>query len=433
VSGLVDAAPANGVHRSSVIGRGQRWHAVVGVVAVLVALAGCGGGGGSSAADAADDATTTTAEVTTTTDAVTTTAPTTTTTTEPTTTTAPPPPGPATMTLAFAGDLLTHLPLVDQARRYGAAAGAAYDFGPMLAPMRPVLEPVDVAICHLEVPVAPAGTAPTGYPSFGAPGEVVDAVAAAGYDGCSTASNHSLDRGRAGIDATLARLDQAGLRHAGTARSAEEAGTTTLYEVDGAQVAHLSYAYGFNGYRLPADAPFAANQIDVGRIAADAAAARQRGADLVVVSLHWGTEYRHEPDAYQRDVAGRLLPSPDIDLVIGHHAHVVQPIEQVEGTYVVWGLGNQLANQAQVPRSDGLTVVVTAAKQPDGRYRVGGIEAVPTYVEAAGSYRVLPIVATLSDPTTPASRREVLAASYDRTAAVLATTPTPGVTVAPRP
>jgi poly-gamma-glutamate synthesis protein (capsule biosynthesis protein) len=205
-----------------------------------------------------------------------------------------------------------------------------------------------------------------------------------------------------------------------------------MYEVGGAKVAHLSYAYGFNGYQLPADAPFAANQIDVGRVHADATRARQAGAQLVVVSLHWGTEYQHEPDGYQRQVAADLLPWPDIDVIVGHHAHVVQPIEEVEGTYVVWGLGNHLTNQPQVPKSDGLTGVLTATKGAEGRYRVTGIEAVPTWIEP-GTFRVLPIPQTLADPNLPAHLRDQLVASYDRTVSVLHTTPTPGVQITPRP
>ncbi|MCB0962524.1 MAG: CapA family protein [Acidimicrobiales bacterium] len=354
------------------------------------------------------------------------------TTTAPTTTTTAPPP-PREVTLAFAGDLLPHLPIDRVAAAEGAATGAAYDFVPMLAPLRPVLDEVDVAICHLEVPVAPEGSAPSGYPSFGAPGELVDAVAAVGYDGCSTASNHSLDRGLAGIDATLARMDRWDLGHAGTARSGEERVAAATYEVDGTTVAHLSYAYGFNGYRVPADAPWAANQIDVDRIHLDATAARQAGAEVVVVSLHWGDEYVSQPSAYQRDVAERLLPWDDIDLVVGHHAHVVQPIEVVAGTPVVWGLGNQLANQAQVPRSDGLLVEVALREGDDGRFAVSGMEAVPTWVDIAGGFRVYPASADHLDPAVGDGLRQALRASYDRTASVLATTPTWGVVLAPRP
>lgn len=336
------------------------------------------------------------------------------------------------MTLAFTGDLLTHLPLVAVAGRYGAQAGGRYDFTPMLAPMRPIIEGAGLAICHLEVPAAANQDQLSGYPSFGAPVELIDAVKLTGYDGCSTASNHSLDQGRAGIGVTLERFDLDGLRHAGTARTAEEGAATTMYDVGGAKVAHLSYAYGFNGYQLPADAPFAANQIDVNRIHADATRARQAGAQLVVVSLHWGTEYQHEPDAFQRQTAADLLPWPDIDVIVGHHAHVVQPIERVEGTYVVWGLGNHLANQAQLPRSDGLTAVLSAKKQDGGRYAISEVLAVPTWIEP-GTFRVLPIPSTLQDPNLPAGLRDQLVASYDRTAAVLHTSPTNGVAIAPRP
>jgi len=331
----------------------------------------------------------------------------------------------------MAGDLLPHLPLVAQAGAYGRGHGARYDFGPMLAPMAPILSGADLALCHLEVPLARDQGAISGYPSFGAPDELVDAIAGAGYDGCSTASNHSLDQGTAGIARTLDRFDQLGLRHAGTARSAEEGAAITTYDVGGATVAHLSYAYGFNGYRLPADAPFAANLIDVARIRDDARRAREAGAQLVIVSLHWGDEYRHDPSAFQRQVADDLLPSPDIDVIVGHHAHVVQPIEQVEGTYVVFGLGNQLANQRQPGRADGLTVVLHAEKLDDGRYRVAGIEAVPTYV-AAGSFAVLPVADALASPDPGAPVAE-LQASFDRTAAVLEASPTPGVLVVPRP
>ena len=349
-----------------------------------------------------------------------------------TSTTTPAAPGPTSMTLAFTGDLLTHLPLVGVAEEYGRGRGDRYDFKPMLDPMRPIIEGADVAICHLEVPAARDQDRLSGYPSFGAPVELIDAVKVTGYDGCSTASNHSLDQGRAGIAVTLDRFDLDGLRHAGTARTADEGAAVTTYDVGGATVAHLSYSYGFNGYPLPKDAPFAANLIDVGRIHADATRARQAGAQLIVVSLHWGTEYQHAPDAYQRQIAADLLPWPDIDVIVGHHAHVVQPIERVEGTLVVWGLGNHLANQQQVPRSDGLTAVLVAAKQPDGRYRVDEVLAVPTWIEP-GTFRVIPIPNALRDPGLSSALRAQLTASYDRTAAVLATAPTEGVVVAPEP
>ena len=340
--------------------------------------------------------------------------------------------GPASITLAFAGDLLPHTAVNDRAREYGVESSRAYDFAPMLAPMKAIISGADVAICHMEVSVAPLGEATSSYPAFGAPAELVDGAKSAGYDGCSNASNHSLDRGRAGIEATLDRFDQNGLRHSGIARTAAEGAAITMYDVKGVKVAHLSYAYGFNGYEIPAGAPWAVDQIAPGRIKADAAAARAAGADLVVVSLHWGTEYDSAPSQYQRDIASQILPSADIDLVIGSHAHVVQPIGQVSGTYVVWGMGNQLSNMTQDARRDGITVRATAARNAAGHWQVSGVEAIATWVEL-GSFRVLPVVDTLANPKTPAGLRSELSGSYDRTAAIVMGAPAPGVTMAPKP
>jgi poly-gamma-glutamate synthesis protein (capsule biosynthesis protein) len=339
---------------------------------------------------------------------------------------------PDAITLLFAGDLLPHTPLVAKAAEYGRASNQPYDLRPMLAPMAPVVKAADVAICHMETPVAPDQSDLSGYPAFGAPVQMVEAAKDVGYDGCSNASNHSLDKGRAGIAATLDAFDRLGLHHSGMARTPEEAAAIPFYDVHHVKVAHLSYAYDFNGYRIPADAPWAVDKIDVAKIHADAAEARKQGADLVVVSLHWGTQYVHDPDRYQRDVAAALLPSPDIDLIVGAHAHVVQPIDLVEGTYVIWGLGNQLANQPEVGRSDGLTAIATAEPGRDGRWKVTGIEGVPTFNDTS-TFQVFPIVRTLRDAATPPALREQLIASYDRSAPVILRNHTPGVTVTPRP
>lgn len=328
-------------------------------------------------------------------------------------------PGPETITLAFGGDVLPHQPLNAAAHAFGANSGSAYDYAPMFAPLAPVLAGVDLPLCHLEVPVAPTPEQVSGYPVFGAPPEVVAGIAGAGYRGCSTASNHALDKGRAGIQATLDAFDQHGLGHAGTARTADEAATPRIYDVGSAQVAHLSYSYGFNGFALPPEAPWAANQLDAGRVVADARRARAAGADLVVVSVHWGTEGQAAPDAQQQVVASALAACPDIDLVVGHHAHVVQPVERIGGKFVIFGLGNQLSNQRQTTQEDGLMAIVTATRGAAGRYAVTGVEAVPTWMDRA-DWRVLPIAPTLADPATPAALRARLVASYQRTMATLA-------------
>lgn len=295
---------------------------------------------------------------------------------------------PRTVTIAATGDLLAHLPVQQQALAYGG--GGAYDFTPMFADVAPELAAADLALCHQETPLSADNTALSGYPVFNAPRELATAAAAAGYDGCSTASNHSLDRGFTGVTQTLDVLDAVGLGHSGTARNAEEAANPPIYDVatdDGrvVRVGHLSYAYGFNGIPLPADAPFAANLLDETRILADAAALRVRGAQVVVVSLQWGVEYQAQPSAQQQATAAALLASPDIDVLLGSHVHVVQPIVRVGPKVVVYGLGNFLSNQTERPATqDGVIVHLELVEQPDGRFAVGAIRYTPTSVEHPG-------------------------------------------------
>jgi poly-gamma-glutamate synthesis protein (capsule biosynthesis protein) len=113
--------------------------------------------------------------------------------------------------------------------------------------------------------------------------------------------------------------------------------------------------------------------------------------------------------------------------VIGHHAHVVQPVRKIGATYVVFGLGNELSNQSEPPRRDGLTVVAIAGPS-FGRWRFTGLEIVPTWVDLAG-HRVLPVVRTLADPATPQGLADELRASYDRTVATVTSGGAPGLDV----
>jgi len=290
-------------------------------------------------------------------------------------------------TMAFSGDLLPHISVVNTARDFGTSTGWAYDFGPVFDEVRPLLSEADLAICHLETTLSVTNTDLHGYPRFRAPGELADGIAGAGYDGCSISSNHALDFGFDGVTTTLNQLDRVGVRHAGTARSHPEATTPTIYDVDGVRVGHLSYSYGFNGALVPPEAPWSANLIDPARILADAAVARQAGARLVVVSLHWGAEYRSAPTTDQRDLAQQLLASPDIDLLIGHHAHVVQPIQRIGDEFVVYGLGNFLSGQSSAPRRDGM-IVLADVEVRAGVPHVVGIRYQPTWVDRPNVIRV---------------------------------------------
>ena len=285
-----------------------------------------------------------------------------------------------TVTIAVTGDVLPHLPVQAAARR----RDGSYDFRPLLRGISGPIRVADLALCHLEVPLTRDRASLSGYPVFAAPHELADALADVGYDGCSVASNHALDRGVGGVGTTLRALDRAGLGHAGTARTRREARRPSLHVVRGRRIAHLSYTYGLNGAVVPADRPWTVNLIDPRRILRDAHRARRRGADLVLVSLHWGTEYVTTPTAAQRRLAGRLLRSPAVDALIGHHAHVVQPVARRHGKVVVYGLGTLLSNQSaaccRAATQDGVVVRLVARERRDGALRIHDVAYVPTMV-----------------------------------------------------
>ncbi|MGI5379844.1 CapA family protein [Streptomyces sp. CA-251387] len=296
--------------------------------------------------------------------------------------------GPRDFTLVASGDILPHTSVIDRARF--DAGGSGYDFRPMLAGVEPVVSRADLALCHMETVYGADGQY-TGYPTFKSPPEVARGVAATGYDGCSTASNHSLDDGAAGILRTLNALDEARVRHAGTARTEGEARSVTVLRAGRAKVAHLAYTYGVNGFPLPPGQPWAVNLIDEKKILADARAARKAGADVVVVSMHWGTEWQDAPDDTQVTLARELTAAktgdrPDIDLILGTHAHVPQAYEKVNGTWVVYGMGDQVAGAmyneqgVQDPRGNQSTLArftFTPPAEKGGRWEVKKAEFIP--------------------------------------------------------
>jgi poly-gamma-glutamate capsule biosynthesis protein CapA/YwtB (metallophosphatase superfamily) len=248
------------------------------------------------------------------------------------------------------------------------------------------------------------------------PPQVVPALRRTGYDACSTASNHSLDGGAAGVARTLDALDAAGIRHTGTARNAREAARPTIYDIAGVRVGHVSYTFSFNGLVEPAGRPWLANELDVQALLRSAHRARAAGAEFVIASIHWGTEYAHEPDALQRRVAREVLRSPDVDLIVGHHAHVVQPFERIGGKWVAYGLGNHVSAQDfALDTRDGVMARFTVREVTPGRFRVVTAEAVPTWMRLGdGRPRVLD--AARCARHAPAPLRRDCQASWRRTA-----------------
>jgi poly-gamma-glutamate capsule biosynthesis protein CapA/YwtB (metallophosphatase superfamily) len=279
--------------------------------------------------------------------------------------------------IAVSGDLLIHGPVAAQALVYGNGEG--YQFRPMLGQVRRIVRRADLGICHLEQPLTSG--VPSGEPVFRAPQGLAGAIRWTGWDACSTASNHSMDGGLEGIDFTLKRLDRVGVGHSGTNLS-PSAPRAAMLEAKGVKVALLAYTSLIPGLTPPEES-WRLNMAEPRRILADARRARRNGAAVVIVSLHWGIEYQHEPSDFQRRVARRLTASPDVTAVIGQHVHVVQPIRRVNGKPVVFGEGNLLSNQTAaccVPESqDGMVVLLQVRAGQDG-VKVERVRYVPTQV-----------------------------------------------------
>jgi len=288
-------------------------------------------------------------------------------------------------TVAASGDLLIHGPVA--ARALANGGGRRYDFRPMFGSVRARIAGADLALCHMETPLVPGPV--QGYPSFRTPPALAQSVRAVGWDVCSTASNHSLDAGQFGIQTTLRALDRAGVKHTGTARSPSEASKTAILEAKGIEVAFLSFTAVSNGQAVPH--PWSFNWAQAGQILADARTARRRGADAVIVNLHWGDEFNHSISPAQATLARRLTRSPAITAVVGQHVHVVQPIRWVNRKPVVFGEGNLVSNQTAAccpaESQDGLIALIDFTATAD-RVKAKRVRYVPTWVRHP-DYRVL--------------------------------------------
>jgi poly-gamma-glutamate capsule biosynthesis protein CapA/YwtB (metallophosphatase superfamily) len=280
------------------------------------------------------------------------------------------------------GDLLWHNTLwygaKEDARRRGKGG---YDFAPLLAGMKPVISTADLAICHEEVPLAPPGGPYRNYPVFAAPPHVVKAISATGYDVCTTASNHAVDQGFAGVKRTLDDLDRAKVGHAGTARSKAESQRPTIFTTrQGVKIGIIAATFSLNGIPVPAGRPWAVHRMSVKDLLGQAHRARASGADIVLAAVHVGTEYSTSENSQQVKLARALTASPDVDLVYMHHPHVVQPWTIVNKKWVLYGVGNTVAQQASPRTYEGATGRFTFTRVGTGPFTVTKAEYIPTLV-----------------------------------------------------
>lgn len=262
----------------------------------------------------------------------------------------------ASARFAAVGDLLMHGAVKESASAASVPAGegrpgnnGGYDV--LFEGVAASLRDSDLAFANLETPIAPTTNRGSRPFVFDAPPALLPALRSMGIGIVSFANNHVYDQGRPGFEETLDQLEQAGLPYVGAGRSCEEAASAKLLEVGGLQVAFLATTKVFNSNLNRGPNEACAAELDEARTIEEIRRIRGEGAELVILSIHWGVEYSTAPRQQEIDQAHRLLEA-GADAILGHHPHVLQPIEVYltedgRHTFVAYSLGNFISNQSR--------------------------------------------------------------------------------------
>ena len=293
-------------------------------------------------------------------------------------------PEPASVTISMVGDVLLHETVTDS----GRMADGSYKYDHLFQNVREEIEAADIAIVNQEVILGGRELGLSGYPNFNGAFEVGDAIANAGFDVVLHATNHALDKKEAGLKNCLEfwRTSHPAVAVLGIYDNAENRDTVYVREVNGIRIAILNYTYGTNGMTLPDGSVYSVNMLEESQVRADIAKAKAQ-ADFIIVAPHWGTEYRLEPDASQKNWT-QIFYECGVDLVIGTHPHVIEPVEMITGEkrdmLVYYSLGNFINATAET--GSGIANRV-----------VGAMAQVTVTMDAQGTayisdYGVLPLV-----------------------------------------
>lgn len=306
------------------------------------------------------------------------------------------------------GDLLFHPNLWKHFAGADTAAtdGTAFDFTPLFETMKPYIQASDIAVCEFETPIAKRGGPYTGYPVFNVPPEVADAAASVGYTACTHATNHSWDQGADGIARLWDTLASKGIAQTGSYKNEEDSTKPLVIDspTGGGKLGLVTGTVSLNGMTADHDwqvdrlreAGDPQHQSDIDRAVAKAKAAREQGADVVAMAMHSVQEYIDYADSWQVSEAHELADTGAFDVIYGAGCHCAQPIENYNGTWIIYGLGNTVTVSAPASRivnNQGVTARIQFAgrKGVAGAWRVSRIDWVPTANMRQGSYQWCPI------------------------------------------
>lgn len=272
---------------------------------------------------------------------------------------------PTEIDLIAVGDVLLH----DNVSNSGKMEDGTYNYDHLFKNVKEDVKAADIAMVNQEVILGGTELGLSGYPTFNGAFEVGDALYEAGFNVILHATNHTLDKGKKGV---LNCMNYWKTTHPDVAvlgiNESEEAQENSIYvyKKGDIRVAVLNYTYGTNGIPLPSDMPYIVNLLDEEKMAKDIAKAKEI-SDFVVVAPHWGIEYTHKPSDSEKYYADFFLKQ-GVDLVIGTHPHVIQPVEMLEDAatghkmLVYYSLGNFINSTADSGRGTADRMVGAMAK-----------------------------------------------------------------------
>lgn len=267
--------------------------------------------------------------------------------------------------LFMVGDALIHYGVYNDAKQ----ADGSYDFKPMLEYIKPISSKYDLVYYNQETILGGASLGYSSYPRFNSPQEVGDAFLDAGFNMVSLATNHTMDKGEQGVINSVnywkTKKDKVVYSGQWTSQEEREQETAQVYEKNGIKYAFLSYTTWTNGLETPVGKEYLNNVYSPEKAAADVAKVKDK-ADVIIVAMHWGTEYSLGVNTNQDEIAN-YLSSLGVQIIIGAHPHVVEPVEYLNNgkTFVIYSLGNFISDQGVTERLIGLMMELTIKKKVD--------------------------------------------------------------------
>ena len=313
------------------------------------------------------------------------------------------------VSMVMVGDNLIHSSIYNEANRNANYDG--YDFKPMITMIKDKVKGYDLAYYNQETILGGSEIGLSDYPTFNSPYEAGDAMLDAGFNIVSLATNHTIDRGeKAVLNSCEYWETKSDVLTAGSYCSEEDRNEVKVMEKNNITYTMLNYTYGTNGIAIPNGKDYLVNvwpmdyNADYGEgyeafketVREDIERVRDK-VDVLIVAMHWGVEYTHTPTKYQKDAA-EFLASLGVDIVIGTHPHVVQPVEWIDDTIVFYSLGNFISAQEQSDNYNKMVGLMSSlditktVKGDDVDIKIDNInnELIFTYYQGYRNFKVIP-------------------------------------------